>query len=40
MSNIRTANKRHKRAIVSGHARNKAAQKAPVANAKPVKAAP
>lgn len=37
MSNIRTANKRHKRAVTSALARGKAAEKAPVAKAKPIK---
>ncbi len=39
MSNIRTANKRHKRAIVVRHARGKVAEQAPVESAKPVKVA-
>ena len=39
MSNIRTANTRHKRAIAASHARNKQAELAPVEPAKPVKAA-
>jgi hypothetical protein len=38
MSNIRTVNKRHKRAIVTSHARNKA-EKALLEAAKPVKVA-
>lgn len=39
MSNIRTANRRHQRAITVKHARSKAAQKAAVAPGKPGKAA-
>lgn len=39
MSNIRTANRRHQRAITARHARSKAAEKAPVAAGKPAKAA-
>lgn len=39
MANIRTANKRHKRAITATQMRNKAAEKAVVAVAKPAKAA-
>jgi len=39
MSNIRTANKRHKRAITAAVVRTKAAQVAAVAPAKPVPAA-
>jgi hypothetical protein len=39
MSNIRTVNKRHKRAIVTSHARAKLAEKALLENAKPVKVA-
>jgi hypothetical protein len=39
MSNIRTANKRHVRALTNAIGRLKAADKAPVPAAKPVKAA-
>ena len=39
MSNIRTANKRHKRAIVVTIARNKLAEKAVAETVEPVKAA-
>ena len=40
MANIRTANKRHKRTVTAQVARTKAAaQTAPVAKAKPAKAA-
>ena len=38
MPNIRTANKRHKRAITLTLARGKPSEKAPIAKAKPVKA--
>jgi hypothetical protein len=39
MANIRTANKRHNRAIVLSHARNKAGVKPAAAAGKPTKAA-
>jgi hypothetical protein len=39
MSNIRTANKRHKRAIVTLHARRNAAKKASIDSTQPVVAA-
>lgn len=39
MANIRTSNRRHKRTIVAQLARDKAAEKAPAATVKPVKAA-
>ena len=39
MSNIRTVNKRAKRAIATTHARGKAAQTPPAEKAKPAKAA-
>jgi len=39
MGQLRTANKRHKRAIVALQARNKPAKIAPVASSKPVKEA-
>lgn len=38
MSNIRTANKRHKRALTLTLARSKQSDKAPVEKVKPVKA--
>jgi hypothetical protein len=38
MSNIHTANKRHKRAITLKLARNKAAEQAPVEQSQPAKA--
>ena len=40
MSNIRTANRRHKRAIVTTHARNKAAEQAMTAPVQPAPTAP
>jgi hypothetical protein len=39
MSNIRTVNERHKRAIVAAIARNKPSETAAIEAAKPVKAA-
>ncbi len=39
MPNIRTVNKRHKHAIVEQVARNKAAERAALAETKPVKPA-
>ncbi len=39
MANIRSANRRHKRALVSVQTRKKLAEQALVANAKPTKAA-
>ncbi len=39
MSNIRTANKRHKRAIVATIARNRAAEAAAIEAVEPAKAA-
>jgi hypothetical protein len=38
MANIRTANKRHNRAIVNGHRRNKPAADVVVSSTEPVKA--
>lgn len=38
MGNIRTANKRHNRAVVLSHARNKAGAKPAVVAGKPAKA--
>lgn len=39
MANIRSVNRRHKRAIVAQHARNKLAEKPVLEKAEPVQAA-
>ena len=38
MANIRSVNRRHKRAIVAQHARNKAAETPAIINVEPVQA--